>query len=131
MSGVHLLSKEVNMNEFDALSGMYIYFYNVTLYIPENYIGLYILDISHISGFEMSVDSPPSIQVPAPTTSNQPITCQWKDDDQSINNYTFNINNDHIGLNPDLIEILQNGNPLAFYLCIVSNEIITKNSYRN
>lgn len=74
----------------------------------------------------MSIDSPTNIQSPTPTTSNQQNTRQWKDDDQIINNYTFNANNDQIGLNPDLIETLQNGTPLDFFLCIVSNDIIKK-----
>lgn len=74
----------------------------------------------------MSVDSPPNIQAPAPTSSYQQITRQWKDDDQNINTYTFNTNNDQIGFNPDLIETLQNGTPLDFFLCIVSNDIIKK-----
>lgn len=74
----------------------------------------------------MSVDSPSNVQVPAPTTSNQQSNRQWKADDGNINAYTFNPNNEQIGLNPDLIETLQNGTPLDFFQCIVSNDIIHK-----
>lgn len=74
----------------------------------------------------MSVDSPPNVQVPAPTTSNQQNNRQWKADDGNINDYTFNTNNDQIVLNPDLIETLQNGTPLDFFQCIVINDIIHK-----
>ena len=64
----------------------------------------------------MSVDSPSNVQVPAPTTSNQQINRQWKADDGNINAYTFNPNNEQIGLNPDSIETLKNGYPLDFFL---------------
>jgi len=74
----------------------------------------------------MSVDSPPNVQVPAPTTSNQQINRQWKANDGNINAYMFNPNNDQIGLNLDLIETLQNGTPLDFFQFIVSNDIIYK-----
>ncbi|XP_025407520.1 uncharacterized protein LOC112681483 [Sipha flava] len=74
LSGVHLLDKDVNMNEIDTLS-----------------------DISHISGSDMSVESPSNVQVPALTTSNQQINHQWKADDGNINAYTFNPNNEQIG----------------------------------
>lgn len=45
---------------------------------------------------------------------------------ENINHYTFNINNDQIGLNPDLIETLQNGPLLNFYNYIVSNDIMDR-----
>jgi len=74
----------------------------------------------------MAVDSPPNIQVPEQTTSNQPIIREWKADDGNINAYMFNTNNDEIGVNSDLIETLLNGTPLDFFQCIVSNDIIHK-----
>lgn len=73
----------------------------------------------------MSVDSLPSVSVPRlPTTPIQQISRQWRDDDQIINNIIFNKNNQDVGLNPDLIDTLQNGTPLDFYHCIVSHDII-------
>ncbi|KAL4126176.1 hypothetical protein QTP88_010402 [Uroleucon formosanum] len=76
----------------------------------------------------MSVDSPPPANIPStiPHQAHQQIDRQWRDDDQNINNYTFNTNNSNIGLNPDLIDTLQDGTPLDFYQCIVSNDIIHK-----
>jgi len=74
----------------------------------------------------MSVDSPPPANIPStiPHQAHQQIDRQWRDDDQNISNYTFNTNNSNIGLNPDLIDTLQDGTPLDFYQCIVSNDII-------
>lgn len=64
----------------------------------------------------MSIDSPPLVCGPGrpATTPNQQINSQWRDDDQNINKYTFNINNNEVGLNPDLIKTLQTGTPLDF-----------------
>lgn len=74
----------------------------------------------------MSVDSPPSVSVSGypTTTPNQQIDRQWRDDDQNIINHTFNTNNNDIGFNPDLIDILQNGTPLDYYHYIVSHYLI-------
>jgi len=74
----------------------------------------------------MSVVSPPSANILStiPHQAHQQIDCQWRDDDQ--NKYTFNTNNSNIGLNPDLVETFQDGTPLDFYQCIVSNDIIHK-----
>ncbi|KAE9526178.1 hypothetical protein AGLY_013809 [Aphis glycines] len=106
----------------DALSGIF-YFNDENINRIES-----LSDVSHISGSEMSVDSPPPANIPSiiPHQAHQQIDRQWRDDDQNINNYTFNTNNSNIGLNLDLIDTLQDGTPLDFYQCIVSNDIIHK-----
>jgi len=62
----------------------------------------------------MSVNSSPPANIP----STKPH--------HAINNYTFNTNNNNIGLNSDLIDTLQDGTPLDFYQCIVNNNLIHK-----
>jgi len=71
----------------------------------------------------MSVDSPSNVQVPAPTTSNQQINRQWKADDGNINAYTFNPNNEQIGLNPDYfyLNVIPKRNYYYFFFTIELN----------
>lgn len=50
----------------------------------------------------------------------------WRPDDGIINYYSFNPKSEPIGVNPDLFDILSEGNPFDFFKLMVNDSIIQK-----
>jgi len=62
-------------------------------------------------------------QTPAVLPSTSRV---WRADDGKINNYTFNPDDEDVGLNTDLIDVLLEGAPFDFLKLIVDDKIILK-----